>query len=191
HARVVHHSVEPPQLGDGLLDRRFGLAAVGDVGLDGDGPPALVLDAAREVVEAVLAAGDDGDCRPQLGQERSGCLADAAAGAGDEGDGFVESFGHADGLPPVSAQPPVCCSSCCCCWLRLVTADLALLMGPPMTPWELGSMLAPGPGAVVGVDPDDDPPPPHAPRVRATTTRPAATAGALLMVTVSVRGAEN
>src|SRR5439155_24175243 len=114
------------------------------------------------------------------------CLADAAAGAGDEGDGFVESFGHADGLPAASTHPPVCCSSCCVCWFWAFAADLALLTGPPMTPWEFGSMLAPGAGAVVGVDPDDEPPPPHAPRVRTARTRQAAAAGAFLMVRVSV-----
>jgi hypothetical protein len=60
-----------------------------------------------------------------------------------------------------------------------------------MTPPELGSIFAPGAGAVVGVEvPDEDPPPPHAPSVRAKTAKPAATA-ALLMLKVSAGNGRN
>src|SRR5437588_860845 len=89
--------------------------------------------------------------------------------------------------PPVSGQPPVCCSSRCWYWFRLLTAVLARLTGPPTTPWELGSILAPGAGVVVEVEPDDCPPPPHAPRVRTKATTPAA-AAAFLMFRLSVFG---
>ena len=72
----------------------FGLLLAGDVGLEHERGTAVAADAARQVVEAVLAPGHQRHGRTLGGQRDRGGRADAARGPGDKGDGAGQFGGH-------------------------------------------------------------------------------------------------
>ena len=77
HPGVVHHGVEPPQLGHRQIDHPTDLVLVGDVGLV-DLHLHLTPDPRGQVLQAVPAPGGEGQRRPLGRQGERRRLPDAA-----------------------------------------------------------------------------------------------------------------
>jgi hypothetical protein len=84
HATWLEDSDAHVPPGEGLLDGRLGLRAVGDVCLHHQRGAAGLFDLGGEVVQTVLAAGNKCDGGAVLREPASGGSTDPAARAGDE-----------------------------------------------------------------------------------------------------------
>jgi hypothetical protein len=93
-ARVGADDVELAEVLDGLVHHLDGLGDVADVGLDGDGVAAHLLDLLDELVGGLLGVGVvDDDLGAAAGELNGHRRANATAGAGDEGDLAIEAGG--------------------------------------------------------------------------------------------------
>jgi hypothetical protein len=93
-AGVGADNVELAEVLDGLVHHLDGLGDVADVGLDGDGVAAHLLDLLDELVGGFLGVGVvDDDLGAAAGELNGHRRANATAGAGDEGDLAIEAGG--------------------------------------------------------------------------------------------------
>jgi hypothetical protein len=92
-SRAVHGVAQRTELGLGPRHRVGHPSGVGNIGRQGKGPTAELLDSRDGRLEPVRGHVDAADVRAELGQTDGHPGADPARGSGDEGSGSVEPKG--------------------------------------------------------------------------------------------------
>lgn len=93
-AGVVDEDVDGAEGASDVAQHGFDGAGVGDVGADGEGVAAGVLDVVGYGLDVGFGAGADGDAGAAAAELEGDGAADAGAGAGDDDDGCCFIGGH-------------------------------------------------------------------------------------------------
>src|SRR5690606_31144056 len=93
-AGVVDEDVDASEPPGGAVDEGLYLIAVGDVGGDGEGLPAVLFDLGRERLDPVSAAGAEHEAGTLGTEVAGGGLAEPAARAGDDDDFPFDLIAH-------------------------------------------------------------------------------------------------
>ena len=102
---LLTSTVGGPSCGDDLLDGGRDRAGVGDVGADGEGLPAGVVDRGDGGGAGGLVEVDDRDGHPVGGEPQCGRLTDAAGGTGHDRDpGSAGSWGASGSITAGSGR---------------------------------------------------------------------------------------